>query len=176
MNQKIEMMVQWVAKTLAILGGIVLFAIIILTCISIFGRSFIFLGLSPISGDFELVEAGAAFVVFAFLPWCQINRGHAAVDIFTNFLPASLNRWIDLIAEILMCFAICIIAWKLLDGTIAKSKYGETTFIIQYPIWWAYAVSLSAALIGSIVAIYMVFLRFFELRDGKANPVSGEFH
>lgn len=167
-------LIHWLAKTLAILGGIVLFAMIILTCISIFGRSFIFLGLAPISGDFELIEAGAAFVVFAFLPWCQIKRGHAAVDIFTNFLPASLNRWIDLIAETLMCIAILIIAWKLFDGTIAKSKYGETTFIIQYPIWWAYAVSLSAALLGCIVAIYMVFLRFFELHEGSST--SGAVH
>lgn len=174
MVHKMTPLIHWLAKTLAILGGIVLFAMIILTCVSIFGRSFIFLGLAPISGDFELVEAGAAFVVFAFLPWCQIKRGHAAVDIFTNFLPASINRWIDLIAETLMCIAIIIIAWKLYDGTIAKSKYGETTFIIQYPIWWAYAVSLSAASLGCIVAIYMVFLRFFELRE--SSSASGAVH
>lgn len=173
MLQKVTPLVHGLAKILAILGGIVLLAMIVLTCVSIFGRSFIFLGLAPISGDFELVEAAAAFVVFAFLPWCQINRGHAAVDIFTNFLPAAANRWIDFIAEALMCIAIIIIAWKLYDGTIAKSKYGETTFIIQYPIWWAYAVSLSAALIGCIVAIYMMFLRLGELVHGKSNSTSG---
>lgn len=163
MNLTIGSAVRWLAKTLAILGGFVLFVMIIITCISIFGRAFIFLGLAPISGDFELVEAGSAFAVFAFLPWCQLNRGHASVDIFTNFLPKSANRWIDFIAEILMGFAIIIIAWKLWDGTISKSKYGETTFILQFPIWWAYAASLFAASIGCVIAVYMVIIRFGEL-------------
>lgn len=176
MPSKIASIANWVAQSLAILGGVVLVGMIALTCISIFGRSFIFLGLAPVPGDFELVEAASAFVVFAFLPWCQINRGHASVDIFTNFLPEKLNRWIDLIAEVLMAFAIIIIAWKLWDGTMSKAKYGETTFIIQYPIWWAYAASLSAAIVGGFVAIYMVVLRFTELTNHKQNSVSGAEH
>lgn len=163
MKRTIGNVIKWLAQSLAIAGGLVLFAMILITCLSIFGRAFIFIGLAPIPGDFELVEAGSAFAVFAFLPWCQLNRGHAAVDVFTGFLPKSVNKWIDLIAEILMCLAIFIIAWKLYDGTISKSKYGETTLILQFPIWWAYAFSLFAAAIGCIIATYMVFIRFGEL-------------
>lgn len=178
MNITIGTVITWLARTLAILGGVVLFAMIAVTCISILGRAFIFAGLAPLPGDFELVEAGSAFAVFAFLPWCQLNRGHASVDVFTNFLPKSANRWIDLVAEILMGIAIFIIAWKLLDGTISKSKYGETTFILQFPIWWAYALSLCAAMLGCIVAVYMVFVRFGELLTGQVdiNKNSGAGH
>lgn len=178
MNLKIASIVRWIAQTLAILGGFVLVGMIILTCISIIGRSLIFIGLGPIPGDFELVEAASAFAVFAFLPWCQLNRGHASVDVFTSFLPKSLNRWIDLIAEILMGIAILIIAWKLYDGTVSKSKYGETTFILQFPIWWAYATSLFAASIGCIIAIYMIFVRIAELvgKSSDINSNSGAGH
>lgn len=178
MNSKIKTSVEWLARILAILGGLILLLMIIITCISIFGRSLISIGLGPVPGDFELIEASAAFVVFAFLPWCQINRGHASVDIFTNFLPDKFNLWIDLVVEILMGFAICIIAWKLWDGTISKTKYGETTFILQFPIWWAYAASLSVAILGCVVAIYMIALRVTEVIRGKAevNTDSGVVH
>jgi len=29
-----------------------------------------------------------AFCIFAFLPYCQLTAGHAAVDVFTDPLPA----------------------------------------------------------------------------------------
>jgi hypothetical protein len=41
----------------------------------------------PVKGDFEVVEAGIAFSIFAFLPICQLHGGHATVDIFTNLMP-----------------------------------------------------------------------------------------
>lgn len=178
MGLQIGSIVRWIAQTMAILGGLVLVGMIILTCISILGRSLISIGLGPIPGDFELVEAASAFAVFSFLPWCQLNCGHAAVDIFTNFLPKFINKWIDLFAEVLMGIAIIIIAWKLFDGTLSKSKYGETTFILQFPIWWAYATSLFAALIGCIIAIYMIYVRLGEVmnKTSDINSNSGVGH
>lgn len=178
MNLKVDSFINKLAQYSAILGGVVLLGMIILTCISIIGRAFVFIGLGPVPGDFELVEAASAFAVFTFLPWCQLNRGHASVDIFTSFLPDSINRWINLIAEILLGVAMIIITWKLLDGTISKSKYGETTFIIQFPIWWAYAASFLASIVACIIAIYMIFVRINELIKGASENklTSGEQH
>lgn len=170
--------VELLARTLAYAGGTVLIAIIVLTCVSIFGRAFIFLGLSPVPGDYELVEAAAAFSVFLFLPWCQINRGHAAVDIFTNAFSERVNLWIDFIAELLLALALIVITWKLFDGTMSKTRNGETTFILQFPVWWSYAASLFAASLGNIVAFYMVFVRLKEAVAGKTKltPVEGAVH
>ena len=85
--------IERLARMLALLGGLVLVALTIITCISIAGRALISFGLGPVPGDFELVEAGVAFAIFAFLPWCQLNRGHATVDLFTSFLSERTNRW-----------------------------------------------------------------------------------
>lgn len=175
---KIGRAIERLARMLALVGGGVLVIIALLTCVSIVGRAFIFAGLGPIQGDFELVEAGAGFAVFAFLPWCQINRGHASVDIFTNFLPLLVNRWIDLIGEVLMTIAVFIIAWRLWEGTLVKMRYGDTTFILEFPIWWAYSASLCAALIACVIAAYMVVVRLQEVFTGKSKlrPGSGAFH
>ena len=51
----------------------------VVTVVSIVGRSLIQFGLSPIPGDFEIVQAGMLFAIFSFLPWCHLTRGNALV-------------------------------------------------------------------------------------------------
>lgn len=166
-------LIEKIARYLAILGGFALLAITLLTCLSILGRAMINFGLGPIKGDFELVEAGVAFAVFSFLPWCQLNRGHASVDLFTNMLSASLNRWINLIAEILMAVALFIMTWKLWDGMTSKIRYGDTTFILEMPVWIPYAASFFSLSITCIVAFYLVFIRLSEVINKKTNTDIG---
>src|SRR5690606_10929070 len=98
-----------------------------------------------IPGDFELVEALTAFAVFAFLPWCQLQRGHASVDVFTRALPLRVNRAIDLVAEIVMTLVVLLIAWRLWHGMADKQRYHETSFILQFPLWWGFAAAFVAA-------------------------------
>jgi TRAP-type C4-dicarboxylate transport system permease small subunit len=171
-------LVHGLAKALAIAGGLVLVAITAMTVVSIVGRGFIWAGLGPVPGDFELVEAGTAFAVFAFLPWCQLNRGHATVDLFTSALSEYLNRWIELLWEVVLSLATLLIAWRLWVGMLEKRSYGETTFILQFPIWWGMALCALATLVGGIVAIYMIWVRLVELKNGRspAGPGAGAFH
>lgn len=155
------------ARMMAIAGGIVLAAITVLTVVSITGRSLVPIGLAPVPGDFELVEAGTAFAVFAFLPWCQLNRGHATVDLFTSYLSAGANRWIDLVAEILMTLTLIVLTWRLAYGMADKLRYGETTFILQFPIWWGFAAAMIGAVIAVIISIYMTAMRAREVATGR---------
>ncbi len=170
--------IEWLARALAILGGLVLIAITLLTVVSITGRAFVRMGLGPIPGDFELVEAMTAFAVFAFLPWCQLRRAHAIVDVFTSFFPQRVNRWIDVISELLMTLAISLIAWRLWYGMMDKMRYSETTFILQFPVWWGFAAAMVAVVIAVIVSIYMLSIRVHEAITGVDDlaPVQGGGH
>ena len=160
--------VRALARWLAIAGGLVLVAIAVMTVLSIVGRAFIWAGLSPVPGDFELVEAGTGFAVFAFLPWCQLNRGHATVDLFTNYLSPAANRVIDLVSEIIFGLVTILLAWRLWVGMLEKMEYGETTFILQFPIWWGMALCAAATIIGVIVSVYMVVVRAMEVAQGRS--------
>lgn len=155
------------ARWLAVLGGLSLIAITLMTVVSITGRAFIWAGLRPVPGDFELVELGTGFAVFAFLPWCQLNRGHATVDVFTSFLSDRANRVIDLVTEIVMTLVMLLFAWRLWYGMTDKIRYHETTFILQYPVWWGYAAAMVALVGGVIVSIYVVYLRYRELVENR---------
>ncbi len=171
---RLSIIVVWLARVMAILGGIVLAAVIIMTVASITGRALVRFGLGPVPGDFELVQAGVGFAVFAFLPWCQLNRGHATVDIFTTFLPNSVNHMIDLVTEFIMTLVLVLIALQLYHGMLDKLSYNETTFILQFPLWWPYAACLLAAVIAVIVSFYMILVRYRELKVGTPMPEPGQ--
>ena len=170
--------VRWLARTLAVVGGVALIVITIITVVSITGRAFVRHGLGPIPGDFELVEAGVGFAVFSFLPWCQLNRGHATVDLFTSFFPDGANRFIEFVSELLMSIIIIVIAWRLAIGMMDKIRYGETTFILQFPVWWPFAACMVAAVIAIVISLYMTGIRFMELVTGRSAglPHQGSVH
>ena len=81
----------------AILGGVMLCAIMLMIVLSVSGRALIGVGLGPIPGDFELVEVGTAIAVFFFLPWTYLKGGHATVDLLYTHLPAWAKRAVLLV-------------------------------------------------------------------------------
>lgn len=167
------------AQTMAVLGGLVLAALILLICLSVLGRGantfahwdtietaapgvsafLLGAGVAPVPGDFEIVEAAIAFSIFAFLPLCQLKSAHATVDVFTSFLPDRVNIGLKAFWEVALCAAILLITWRLGLGLVDKLNNGETTLLLGFPQWWAFAASLVAALVASIVAVYCAYQR-----------------
>lgn len=190
---QIKVFMMRLARFMAILGGIVLSLLILLTCVSILGRLLngffhgdfmeslvpgfaawaIEMGIGPVNGDFELVEAGVAFAIFAFIPICQITSGHACVDVVAVRFPKKINRFLGMAIEILFAAVLVLIAWRLHAGMISKWSYGETTFLIQFPIWWAYAASFVGAVVAAVVGVYMALVRTFEAFTGRIVILDG---
>lgn len=168
------------ARGMALLGGLVLCVLVGVVCVSIIGREanglahsgyiggvgdwMIARGIGPITGDFELIEAGVAFAIFAFLPLTQLTGSHATVDVFTSGLGPRANNIIAAFWSVVMALIIVLITWRLFVGMQDKMRYGETTFLIQFPIWWAYAASFVAALSASIVSLYCAAMRLTGAR------------
>lgn len=151
---RLSSVIDLLARSLAVLGGLALCAITVMTVASVAGRSLVPLGLGPVPGDFELVEAAMTFAVFAFLPWCHLKGGNVSVEIFTNFLSPAANRLIDAVANSLMLAFALLVSWRHFLGMLDKKSYGETTFILQFPLWWAYAAGMVGAAVLVIVALY----------------------
>ena len=176
-----------ISNALALFGGIILLALVLVTVISVLGRSANTIGhmefvkeqlpllagflssLGPILGDFELVEAGVAVAIMAFLPICQLKRGHATVELFTHMLPARVSLFLAALWEMLFAAVLIIITWRLFVGTWDKFRYGETTFLLQFPIWWGYALCSAIGVLASIVAVYSAWLRVGDI-NFTADP------
>jgi len=67
------------AKFCAILAGVLLTVITLITCVSVIGRNTTG---STLVGDFELTAVAAGAAIALFLPWCQIKRGNIIVDFY----------------------------------------------------------------------------------------------
>lgn len=177
-----------VARALALMGGAVLVGLVLSTTASIIGRSLNTVGhlnalsnlgglaqllqsFGPINGDYELVEAGVAIAVFAFLPLCQLNRAHAMVDVFTGFLGSRFNAGLALIWEVLLTAILFLVTWRISLAAFEKFRYGETTFLLQMPLWWPYAICTIIAGLAASVGLYVIWGRvtdFFGMTDNRA--------
>lgn len=183
-----------VSRLMAYLGGLMLVALVLLTCVSIVGRQLngflhmliaadvlpgmaqglIDAGIGPVNGDFELIETGVAFAIFAFLPLCQITGGHATVDVFTSKMSPGVNRVLRMLSEVAFAAVLVLIAVQLLGGMQSKIRSGQTTFLIEFPLWWAYALSLTGAVMAAVVGLYMAAVRVAEAAVGR-DLIAPEF-
>ncbi len=136
------------SRLMAWFGGAVLVVLALLSVTSIAGRALSGLGLGPVPGDFELVEAGAALAVFCFMPWAHLKRGHAAVDLLWRAYPAPLQRALAIAADALMLGLWVLLTWRMGVAMLDYRANGEVTFILQFPVWWGYAASMLPAVLG----------------------------
>ncbi len=182
MFQTIHKFFYGLAWLMAVLGGAMLAALVLMLCVSILGReatdllhsawmranmpelaqSLIDAGIGPVFGDYEFLVGGLAFSIFCFLGWCQITAGHATVDVFTVGLSDRSRRWLQLAIEILFAGALVLIAVQLYDGMNTLMRRRSTTFLLQYPLWWNYAAALVPAIATAAIGIYMAFVRLAE--------------
>lgn len=157
-----------ISRVMAYLGGVMLTLLIVMTCLSIAGRSMNGLfGAGPITGDFELVEAGVAFAIFAFLPLCQITGNHATVDVFTQRLSPRADRILQMCIDLLFAAVLVVIAVQLFAGMQSKLRSGQTSFLIEFPVWWGYAACMIGAGISALVSVYIAGMRVFSVIAGE---------
>jgi TRAP-type C4-dicarboxylate transport system permease small subunit len=178
----------WLARVTAIIGGFILIVLVVLTTLSIIGRTLnkmmhsdfaistlgslaqriLDLGVGEINGNYELLEAGVAFAIFSFFPICQLYNNHATVDVFTSAMSPRALRILRAFWEVVLSVTIIFITWRLYEGMQRYIGNGETTLFLQMPVWWSYAASFSAAFVACIIAAYCAVMRVGEAATGRA--------
>ncbi|MFY0691515.1 MAG: TRAP transporter small permease [Paracoccaceae bacterium] len=184
LERRLGRALEGLARWLAYAGGFVLVSLALITVVSVLGRAFIFAGLRPISGDFELVEAGCAIAIFAFMPWCQLRRGHVTVDIFIDRLPSRARAVFGLIGDAAIAVVSGLILWRIWLGFGEKFPYGsealrdalgmgykpffpETTYELELPIWIPYGLAVIGAALFFVVSLYTVWRALNWVLDGQ---------
>ena len=180
------------ARIAAYAGGILLAGLALMTVASIIGRRLTGLGLGPIRGDYELVAHGVALAVFAFLPWCQLARGHVTVDLVVDLLPARAKAAFGLVSDVL----VAVVAWVILiqlwrgfgekfphgsDGLRAalgmgyKPFFAETTYELEVPVWMPYGAAVVLATLFAATCLYAVWRSLNWTIEGReaAPPSDG---
>jgi TRAP-type C4-dicarboxylate transport system permease small subunit len=143
-----------ICRWLAVLGGVVLVAMTLMSVGSILGRS---LFGKPIPGDFELIQIGCAICVAAFLPWCQMHGGNIIVDFFTVRASNRTQAWLDVFGALLLAAVMLLVAWRTGAGALSVMAAGETSMIMGFPSWIGYAFMVPGFALTALAGLYTAY-------------------
>jgi len=149
-----------VAHGSALLGGVLLLAAAIVTCVSVtrgvFGH--------PILGDAEIVELCMGVAIALFLPWSEMRGAHVMVDVFTARLPARSIAWLDAAMRAAVALVATVLAVKIADGAYAQWDRERASMFLELPYWWGYAGAAAGLALWTVTAAFVAAERFAEAR------------
>jgi TRAP-type mannitol/chloroaromatic compound transport system permease small subunit len=152
------------SRWLAVCGGLMIFAMALLTAASVSGRSIFG---QPVPGDFELVGIGTGLAVFAILPWCQITRGNVLVDFFMSGASARAKALCDAAGALLYLIIGSILTWRLALGGLDMYRYSEMSMTIGFPRWTTFPLSVLLMAFLVVVIAYSLWQSISEVRKNR---------
>ena len=151
------------AKLCAILAGVLLTVVTLMTCGSLVGRNVFG---ATIVGDFELSGAAAGAAVALFMPWCQFQRGNIIVDFFTVRASQRTTVALDRFGALLLGLAMALLAWRSSLGGLNAWRSGSGTMLIGFPEWIIYAAMVPPMALTAVIGLAQALRGF--------SPPAGE--
>jgi TRAP-type C4-dicarboxylate transport system permease small subunit len=145
-------------KTWAICGGLFLLAIVFVTTTNVglfaldraarpFGRT-----VSGLPGYEDFVSLAVSAAALMFFPHCQRQRGHVAVDVFTEKLPKHLQHGLDRLWSVAACLLALFLAYWMLLGMLESRGDGALTPVLGWSLWPFYLPGIISLLLWTVVA------------------------
>lgn len=147
------------ARFCAILAGVLLTVITIITCVSLIGRNTI--GITLV-GDYELTAVTAGAAIALFMPWCQLKRENIIVDFFTAKVSAGGVAMLDRFGALLLAVLMLLLAWRTAVGGLSAYASQTTTMMLGFPEWITYCFMVPPFLLTGVIALYQVFIGNFS--------------
>jgi len=156
-------MVERLLKYVALIGGFILFALMLFVSVAVFSRKVLN---EPILGDFEIVKIGLSLVVMMAIPYVTLRGAHIRVDILDQHI-GSFGRYVgDIFARLVSCFVFFLLIQKTWNKMLDAHKYGDVTNMIEIPVSIAYAAITAGFGLSILVLAGQLFL---QIRQGYKN-------
>jgi TRAP-type C4-dicarboxylate transport system permease small subunit len=138
------------AQLCAVLAGVLLTVITLMTCVSLIGRNTT--GWT-IVGDFELSGSAAGAAIALFMPWCQLRRGNIMVDFFTAKASAATQARLDRFGALLLALAMGLMTWRTGIGGLSAWRNQSGSMMLGFPEWVVYACMVPALALTALIAL-----------------------
>ena len=138
------------ARLCAVLAGVILTGITLVTCVSLIGRNTI--GVTLV-GDYELTAVAAGAAVALFLPWCQVRRENIIVDFFTARMSEQVNARLDRFGSLVLATVMLLLAWRTTVGGISAFNANSSTMMLGFPEWIVYALMVPPMVLTAVIAL-----------------------
>lgn len=146
----------WGARTasqiLQIAAAALLFAMMVLTFIDVWGR---YIFNTPLPGAFEVTELMMATLIFAGLPLVTAAGEHVSVDLLDFSLPKSLRQFRDGLTHLLCAMMLCFLSYRLWLKAMEQLDYGDQTAVLLLPVA---PITIIMSISTAISALSLVYL------------------
>lgn len=153
-----------ISKLLAIIGGLLFVGLVVMSIVSIVGRKLLS---APVPGDVELLQMVAAAASAAFFAYCHLNHGDVKVDFFTAAAPPWVNHLLDAFGSLLVGLVGAVLTWRVYVGAIGTQESGETSAILDIPVWWAQIAMVPGFAMLALAGFYMATRHAQEAMRGE---------
>ena len=153
-------------KGVAIAGGLVFVALVVMEIVSIVGRK---LFAAPVPGDVEILQMCAAFASATFFAYCHLMGGDVKVDFFTHNLRPARVALLDAFGSLLIGLFGALLAWRTGAGALNLKDVGETSAVLGWPVWLAQMLMVPSFVLLALAGFYLAWHRLgIALRHDEA--------
>lgn len=154
-------------NTLGVGAALLLFSLILITCVDVVGRYFFS---APLSGAFEVTEILLAALVFAALPLTTERKEHIEVDLLNVVLNDTIKRYLSAFAGLFSAALLTTFAWRLASHAMTAAEHGATTNALSIPL----APFGYLAAVSCLISAFIAFLRGIHSARDTGDEVRDE--
>jgi TRAP-type C4-dicarboxylate transport system permease small subunit len=134
----------------ALVGGVIVGGLVILTAVSATTNLFFH---KPSPGDYELAKHLSAIAIFTFLPYCQLVGANVTVDIFTEGMGHRAKSAMAAFSSLIAALFALLLLRQMSYGFADYIRYPETTATLGLPLWTAFPPMLFSLLLLFVAAL-----------------------
>lgn len=154
---------------LNLIGGGVIFAVVLLAVANILGRKLFDL---PVDGYIDWTEQAMAFFAFLGIAYCQRQGGHIRMDIFVGSLKGRALWFFELLSTAIMFIMTVILVIGSYQHFLRAWTNGDSSFDIELPTWPAKLIVPVALTILAIRLLLQIWGYIRALKENNDTPVA----
>ncbi len=152
-----------------LLGGMIIFAIVILAVANILGRKLLNI---PVNGYIDWTEQSMAFFAFMGIAYCQRQGGHIRMDILIGSLRGRILWLFEFISTLLMFVMTIILVYGSFLHFDRAWTNGDSSFDIELPTWPSKLIVSIALSVLSLRLLLQLWAYLRALIEGGDNPIA----
>lgn len=145
------------AQAFAVMGGALICALTLMTCVSVLGRNTT--GWTLV-GDLELTAAACGAAVSLFLPLCQMERRNITVDFFTAWVSSTWAERLERLGALLMGLSMLWLAWRSYQGALMAWETQAGSMLLGFPEWVIYCGIVPGTALAGWIGLYQAAAGF----------------
>ncbi len=156
-------------KLLNLVGGIVIFLLVLLATTNILGR---WLFTMPVSGYIDWVEQAMAFFAFMGIAYTQREGGHIRMDLVVGLLHGRWLWFTELVSTVLMLGVTLVLIYGSYLHFLRAYQIGDSSLDINLPTWPAKLVVPIALSVLALRLLLQIWAYSRAVWRGEERPAA----